>query len=49
VTIAKQLVYEGTGNRELVYVWFKARLMHVLVTHDVADPKALASAALALQ
>ena len=41
VTIDKQVVYEGTGNRELVYVWFKGRLLHVVLTHDVKDPTPL--------
>lgn len=41
VQLDKQTVYEGTGNRELVYVWFKGRLLHVLLTHDVKDPTPL--------
>jgi hypothetical protein len=36
-----QLVYVGTGNRSVVFVWFRDRLLHVLLTHDVKDPEPL--------
>lgn len=41
VAVKGRTVWEGQGNRQLVYVWFKGKLMHVLLTHDIADPTPL--------
>ncbi|MHB8509863.1 MAG: hypothetical protein ACYDGR_14660 [Candidatus Dormibacteria bacterium] len=48
VQVKGRTVYEGTGNRQLVFVWFKGRLMHVLLTHDIKDTTSLLEETLAL-
>jgi hypothetical protein len=47
-TVNGQTVYASTGDRQLIFVWFKGRAMHVLLTHDVSDPATLLAAAVRL-
>jgi hypothetical protein len=46
--IGGQPVWIGAGAQGVTIVWFKGRLLHVLLTHDVADPQALAAALVVL-
>jgi hypothetical protein len=41
-------VYESTANRQLIFVWFTGRYMHVLLAHDISDPATLVAAAVRL-
>jgi hypothetical protein len=36
--IQGQTVYVGAGNKQVIYVWFRKRLLHVLETSGVQDP-----------
>jgi len=46
--VGDRTVYKGAGNQQLFFVWFKGRLMHVLVTKGIPDPGPLLTAALGL-
>ncbi|MHB8718628.1 MAG: hypothetical protein ACYDAC_07020 [Candidatus Dormibacteria bacterium] len=47
-TYGRERVYVGTGDRSLVFVWFRDNLLHVLLTHDIRDPDPLVNALVAL-